>query len=80
MLTQLEQAGVLAACAGVVFGAFTGGDFSDAELRELLFRVIRRAGKPAVTGYPFGHELPFQAIDFTATLTVRGGKIARIFE
>lgn len=79
LLTQLEQSGVFSACAGVVFGAFTDGDFSDAELRELLFRVVTRAGKPAATGYPFGHELPFHAIDFSARLRVEDGKIAWIF-
>jgi len=79
MLTQLEQTGVLAACAGAVFGKFTGGDFADAELRELLRRVMKDAGKPAVIGYPFGHELPFQAIDFTERWAVKDGKIERLF-
>jgi len=79
LLTQLEQTGVLSACAGVVFGKFTGGDLSETELRELLFRAVKRAGKPAVTGYPFGHELPFHAIDFSENWEVRNGKIARLF-
>ena len=79
LLTQLEQAGVFAGCAGVVFGKFTGGDFSDAELRELLFRTVKSAGKPAVTGYPFGHELPFRSIDFSAHWTVADGKIEQLF-
>ena len=79
LLTQLEQAGVFSVCAGAVFGAFTGGEFADAELRELLFGAAKRAGKPAVVGYPFGHKLPFHAIDFAETWEVRDGKIARIF-
>jgi len=79
MLTQLEQSGVFAACAGVVFGEFTEGDFAPAELRGVLHRVVKNSGKPAVTGYPFGHKLPFSAIDFTEKWTVRKGKIARIF-
>ena len=79
LLTQLEQAGVFRVCAGVVFGSFTDGDFTDAELRELLFRVIKAAGKPAVTGFPFGHQLPFRALDFSALVTVRNGKIAQLF-
>ena len=79
LLTQLEQAGVLRTCAGVVFGSFTGGDFTDAELRELLFRVVKTAGKPAVIGFPFGHKLPFRALDFKATVTVRNGKITQLF-
>lgn len=80
LLTQLDQAGVFSACSGVVFGDFTGGDFTDAELRELLFRTVKRAGKPAVTGFPFGHKLPFRAIDLSARLSVRNGKIAQLFE
>ena len=80
MLTQLEQSGVFSACAGVVFGAFTEGDFKEDELRDLLFGVVKRAGKPAVTGFPFGHELPFQSIDFSARWEVKDGKIARLFE
>ena len=80
MLTQLEQSGVFSACTGVVFGAFTEGDFKEDELRDLLFGVVKRAGKPAVTGFPFGHELPFQSIDFSARWEVKDGKIARLFE
>ena len=80
MLTQLDQAGVFAACAGVVFGAFTEGDFTGAELREVLFRVLKSSGRHAVAGFPFGHKLPFRAIDFTARMTVRNGKIAQLFE
>ena len=79
MLTQLEQSGVFAACAGVVFGDFTEGDLAAAELRELLFRVMKGTGRSAVMGYPFGHKLPFRSIDFTARLVVRSGKIARLF-
>ena len=80
LLTQLEFAGVFAACSGVVAGAFTEGNFTDAELRELVFRAVKRAGIPAVMGYPFGHKLPFQAIDFSETWAVKGGKITRLFE
>ena len=80
LLTQLELAGVLAACAGVVFGNFTEGNFTDDELRELLFRAVKRARKPAVAGYPFGHELPFRAVDFSARWVVRNGKIAQLFD
>ncbi len=79
LLTQLEQSGVFRVCSGVVFGSFTDGDFTEAELHELLFRVIKAAGKPAVMGFPFGHQLPFRAIDFSALVTVRNGKIAQLF-
>lgn len=79
MLTQLEQSGVFAVCAGVVFGAFTGGDFTEDELRTLLRRVAKNSGKPAVWKYPFGHRMPFHALDFSSTLEVRSGKIAQLF-
>ena len=79
MLTQLEQSGVFAACSGVVFGAFTEGDFTDSELRDLLYRVLKSTGKPGVMGYPFGHRLPFRALDFAGRLAVHDGKIAQIF-
>ena len=79
-LTQLEQAGVFAACSGVVFGSFSDGDFTEAQLRELLFRVVKNARKPAVSGFPFGHRLPFCALSFDATLEVRGGKILQLFD
>ena len=80
MLTQLEQSGVLTACAGVVFGYFTEGEFTGDELRELLFGVVKRACKPVVLGFPFGHKLPFHAIDFSARWEVKDGKIAQLFE
>lgn len=79
MLTQLEHSGALSACSGVVFGAFSEGDFTDAELRELLFRVMRRVGRPAVIKFQFGHELPFQAVDLTAFMKVENGKIEQLF-
>ncbi len=79
MLTQLEQSGIFAACAGVVFGFFTEGDFTDDELRELLFSAGKRAHKPVVVGYPFGHKLPFHAIDFSERWVVKAGKIVRLF-
>ena len=79
MLTQLEQSGVFRVCSGAVFGSFTGGDFTDAELRELLLRVMKTCGKPAVMRFPFGHKLPFRAIDFSALARVSGGKIEQLF-
>lgn len=80
LLTQLEQSGILAACAGVVFGYFTEGEFSGDELRELLFGVVKRVRKPVVLGFPFGHKLPFHAIDFSARWEVKNGKIVQLFE
>ena len=80
MLTQLEQTGVFAACAGVVWGDFTEGDFTAGELRELQHRVMKRARKASAAGFPFGHKLPFRSIDLTAKFTVRTGKIAQLFE
>ena len=78
-LTHLEQAGVFSVCSGVVFGAFTGEEIDEAELKELLFRVAKNSGKPAVYGFPFGHQMPFRAIDFSAVWVVRDGKIAQLF-
>ena len=80
MLTQLEQAGVFRRCSGVVLGAFTEGDFTAAELREVLYRVLKNSGRPAVIGYPFGHEPPFHAIDFSAHVAAENGKIVQLFE
>lgn len=79
LLTQLDQAGVFAACAGVVFGKFTEGDFTGDELRELLLGVVKSARKPVVLGCQFGHKLPFHAIDFSAHWVVKDGKIAQLF-
>ena len=79
MLTQLEQAGVFAVCAGMVFGFFTDGDFTGDELRELLFGVAKRTGKPVAVGYPFGHKFPFRTIDFSSRWVVKDGKIAQLF-
>ena len=79
LLTQLEQAGVFAACSGVVAGEFTEGNFTNAELYELVSSVVGRAGKPVVAGYPFGHKLPFRAIDFSANWVVKDGKIEQLF-
>jgi muramoyltetrapeptide carboxypeptidase len=61
LLTQLQQAGVLGAAAGVVVGehagvkprgSFPGGSLS---LDEILERIIAPLGVPAVSGLPLGH-------------------------
>lgn len=62
-LTQLELAGVLTACAAVVFGNFHRcGRQND---RENLFRAVaERVGRPAFSEFPFGHRGPLTCLRF----------------
>lgn len=60
LLTQLEQAGLLAGAAAVVLGDFTGCEEpkSDLSWRDAADRVFRRLSVPVVAGLPFGHGTP----------------------
>jgi muramoyltetrapeptide carboxypeptidase len=62
MLLQLRLSGVLAQCAGIVFGSFTNTGETDDEslggsrtVREVLTEAARAAGVPAMCGAPIGH-------------------------
>lgn len=57
LLTQLEQAGVLARAAGVLLGEFLGCDEPDGSIRarEVLTHRLRGIGRPVVIGFPSGH-------------------------
>lgn len=61
LLTQLGQAGVLGAAAGIVIGEHVGIRAKDPSrgqtltLAEILDRIIRPLGVPAVHGLPLGH-------------------------
>ncbi len=78
-LTQLDQAGVFSVCAGVVLGSFTGSGAGEVELRELFLRVLEKYSRPVVCGFPFGHGLPFHALNFSSILEMRGGEITLLF-
>lgn len=56
MLLQLRRAGVLARCAGIVAGGFTGcGDDHGTDPDALVAEHAAAAGLPAVTGWELGH-------------------------
>ena len=60
-LTQLHQCGFFEDCAAIVFGQFT--DCGDAaQLQELYLRALDWTDGAVVTGFPYGHELPFAVI------------------
>ncbi len=54
LLTQLRQAGVLGAVAGLVLGSFTDAESPDAVLADQLARL----GCPVLAGWPSGHGQP----------------------
>lgn len=59
MLMQLELGGVLADCAGIAFGRFSGCENpADPSQRvdDVLAMAAKRAGKPCIAGLPFGHD------------------------
>lgn len=62
MLTHLNLAGILDACAGVVFGEFTRcePEYPDYgfTLAQVLADIMIPCGKPAITGLPCGHRSP----------------------
>lgn len=60
MLVQLRLAGLLARCAGIVFGAFTHADEEEGTggartLAEVLREAAVEVGVPCIAGAPVGH-------------------------
>ena len=73
-LTMLEQNGIFARCAGVLFG-----QFSDCaplpELYALLRRTAEQVNGPVLANFPFGHTLPIATIDFHRRISISGGRV-----
>jgi muramoyltetrapeptide carboxypeptidase len=55
-LTQLRLSGALDRLAGVAVGQLTDCDGGDGAAAEVVRRLVRALGVPAVEGFPFGHE------------------------
>ena len=61
MLCQFEQSGLIDRIAGLAFGEFTrshpvkpaAGEWT---VREVIGQYVRRWGKPAIWGLPYGHD------------------------
>ena len=61
MLCQFEQSGLIDRIAGLAFGEFTRchpvkpaeGEWT---VREVIGQYVRRWGKPAIWGLPYGHD------------------------
>lgn len=66
LMTQLRQAGVLAAASGFLLGSFTEEADPTAVLREHLCSL----GKPVLAGWPAGHAVPNRALSLGAYVTL----------
>lgn len=69
-LTQLRNAGVFDACAGVLLGYWTRcqgrGDKSELSVEEIVGELLSGLHKPALAHIPCGHELPSMALPLGA--------------
>lgn len=84
LLTQLAQAGKLAAASGIVVGehasvrprrhdpAFTGGSLS---LFDVLDEVVAPVGVPAIYGLPLGHGRHLATVPLGAAARIRHGRL-----
>ncbi|MCY4160135.1 MAG: LD-carboxypeptidase [Bacteroidetes bacterium] len=76
LLTQLNNAGILAELGGLVVGAFTGNKSTetktDISVREAILNCVSRYSWPIASGLNYGHFLPRKIlpVGVTATLTV----------
>lgn len=61
MFTHFLNAGILQRAAGIIVGEMTNTDekqdptIGPKPWREIVHPILRKAGRPAVTGFPFGH-------------------------
>jgi muramoyltetrapeptide carboxypeptidase len=73
--TQLDQAGILQACSGLVFGKFE--DCGSEKERQLLFQEVAKSiNGPVLAGFPFGHSMPMACLRLDTEITVDGAKIS----
>lgn len=56
MLNQLYQSGLLNRVNGILFGDFTNCKDGDFSVAQVLERYAKLVGKPAISGFPVGHE------------------------
>lgn len=73
-LTTLEQSGVLARCAGVIFGQFSECA-SPRELLELFRRFAAKVNGPVLMNFPFGHTFPMVTLDFHRPAIIDAGRL-----
>lgn len=66
LMTQLRQAGVLAAASGFLLGSFT----EDADPTAVLKEHLGALGKPLLSGWPAGHATPNRALPLGARVTL----------
>jgi muramoyltetrapeptide carboxypeptidase len=74
-LMQLQMCGVLAQCAGLAFGQFTGCGTTD-EMELIYRKYAAYVDGPVWTGFPFGHESGIAALNWNVPVTCRGGGLA----
>ncbi len=76
VLTQLEMCGAFAACAGVVFGEFSGTNAPEEELNALLCRVTRQVKGGVLANLRYGHEPgDFISLNYRENITASGNTI-----
>ena len=73
-LTQLLMANFFDNCAGIVFGYFTNSNKE--ELHLLLKEFAKKLSCPIYCDFPYGHELPFVAVNFEETITMDNGLVS----
>lgn len=73
-LTQLRMSNFFDNCAGIIFGYFT--NTNKEELNLLLKDFAKNFTCPIYCDFPYGHELPFQAINFKETISMDNGIVS----
>jgi muramoyltetrapeptide carboxypeptidase len=69
-LSQLRFSGILSGISGLIFGGFK--DCGKAKGRERLFKeTAQYVNGPVISGFPFGHSLPFAAIKCGSDIEVK---------
>ncbi|MDR0932443.1 MAG: LD-carboxypeptidase [Victivallales bacterium] len=74
-LTTLEQNGVFARCAGVLFGQFTDCA-TNQKLIALLQRFANGVNGPVIANFPFGHTREICTVDFHREMSVENLNIS----
>lgn len=68
-LTQLQQAGILSQCKGLLFGSFTGCG-TNVELQLIFEKFATMVNGPVLAEFPFGHTFPIISINMSRPLHI----------
>jgi muramoyltetrapeptide carboxypeptidase len=72
-LNQLRNCGFLPECSGLITGYFSGAE--ETEVQQVLKYYSSFINGPVLSGFAYGHEMPFDAVSFCQTAVINGNRL-----